>query len=107
MSTPPPRPGILDIAPYIGGLSELPDIDKVIKLSSNESALGPSPAAKEAYLDVADHLHRYPDSSASELRNAIAREYGIESEKIICGNGVQLFILDNDYLQWLHLCVAR
>jgi len=87
MTIPPPRPGILDIAPYIGGLSELPGIDKVIKLSSNESALGPSPLAREAYLDVADHLHRYPDSSASGLRNAISREYGIESEKIVCGNG--------------------
>ena len=87
MTTPPPRPGILNIAPYIGGLSELPGVNKVIKLSSNESALGPSPLARDAYLEAADHLHRYPDSSAAGLRAAIAREYGIDGEKIVCGNG--------------------
>ena len=32
-----PRPGILDIAPYVGGESELPGIAKPIKLASNES----------------------------------------------------------------------
>ncbi len=40
---PTPKPGILDIAPYVGGRAAVAGVDKVIKLSSNESPLGPSP----------------------------------------------------------------
>ena len=42
-----PRPGIMDIEPYVGGKSKIAGRDAVIKLSSNESALGPSPRALE------------------------------------------------------------
>ena len=48
MTTPRPRPGILDIAPYVGGESKIAGINRIIKLSSNESAIGPSPKAKAA-----------------------------------------------------------
>ena len=46
--SPTPKPGILDIAPYVGGRATIPGVAKAIKLSSNESPLGPSPAAMEA-----------------------------------------------------------
>ena len=39
---PQPRPGVLDIAPYIPGKSTAPGVAKVFKLSSNETPLGPS-----------------------------------------------------------------
>ncbi|MFA7430536.1 MAG: histidinol-phosphate transaminase, partial [Rhodospirillaceae bacterium] len=39
MTLPTPQPGILDIAPYQGGESVIKGVDRVIKLSSNESAL--------------------------------------------------------------------
>ena len=42
MSGPKPQPGILDIAPYVGGESSIPGVDRIIKLASNEGALGPS-----------------------------------------------------------------
>ncbi|MGA9602800.1 MAG: histidinol-phosphate transaminase, partial [Methyloceanibacter sp.] len=42
---PIPRQGILDIAPYVPGTSVLPGVAPVIKLSSNETPFGPSPAA--------------------------------------------------------------
>jgi len=87
-SAPPaPRPGILDIAPYVGGDSTLPGIAKPIKLASNESALGPSPLAIEAYKACAARLHRYPDGSHEKLRAAIGERHGIDPAAIVCGNG--------------------
>ena len=53
---PVPRPGVLDIAPYVPGKSSAPGVAKVYKLSSNESPLGPSPKAVAAYHDVAARL---------------------------------------------------
>lgn len=82
-----PRPGILKISPYVGGDWKIPGVERVIKLSSNESALGPSPRAVEAYREVAARLHRYPDGASAELRQAIAARYGLEMARIVCGNG--------------------
>ena len=61
---PIPRQGILDIAPYVPGTSALPGAHSVIKLSSNETPFGPSPAAVEAYHAAAASLALYPDGSA-------------------------------------------
>jgi histidinol-phosphate aminotransferase len=85
--TPQPRPGILSIKAYVGGESKLAGIDRVIKLSSNEGALGPSPKAVAAYHAAADEMHRYPDGSASRLRAALAEHWDIEAGQIVCGNG--------------------
>ena len=60
---------------------------KVHKLSSNESPLGPSPRAIEAFRASAEQLAFYPDGSARLLREAIGRRYGLDAEQIICGNG--------------------
>jgi histidinol-phosphate aminotransferase len=84
---PIPRPGILDIAPYVPGTSALPGAGRVIKLSSNETPLGPSPRAVEAYLEQAKHLSRYPDGSAKPLREALAKLYGLDPARIVCGTG--------------------
>ena len=46
---PVPRRGILDIAPYVPGRSKATGGAKLHKLSSNETPLGPSPAALAAY----------------------------------------------------------
>ena len=48
LSRPAPKPGISDIAPYVPGKSGAKG-QRVFKLSSNESPLGPSPKAIEAY----------------------------------------------------------
>lgn len=87
MTTPTPRPGILDIAPYVGGESALEGLSRVIKLSSNEGALGPSPRAMEAYRAVAGDLHRYPDGGADALRRAIGARHGLDPAHIVCGAG--------------------
>lgn len=83
---PQPKPGLLDISPYVPGKSG-PDGRKRHKLSSNESPLGPSPAAKAAYEKCATSLHLYPDGSAAVLREAIASRYGLKADHIVCGAG--------------------
>jgi len=84
---PQPRPGVLDITAYVPGKSNAPGLAKVFKLSSNETPLGPSPHAIAAYKAVAAHLEDYPDGSASELRQAIGRAFGLDPDRIVCGAG--------------------
>jgi histidinol-phosphate aminotransferase len=86
-SSPTPRPGILDIEPYVPGESRVPGGVKPIKLSSNETPLGPSPGAVAAYRAAASELARYPDGSAGALRRAIGRRYGLDPDRIVCGAG--------------------
>jgi len=87
MSLPKPKPGILDISVYVGGESEVPGVDRVIKLASNEGALGPSTKAMEAYIQETETLHRYPEGSAKKLRDALANAYGLDARRIVCGSG--------------------
>ena len=84
---PQPRPGVLDIAAYVPGKSSAPGVDKIHKLSSNESPLGASPKAIEAYKSVANELQDYPDGAATALREAIGRALGLDPNRIICGAG--------------------
>jgi histidinol-phosphate aminotransferase len=87
MTTPQPRPGILDISPYVGGEAKIAGVDRPIRLASNESALGPSPKAIAAYRALAGEIHRYPDGGAEELREAIGRRHGLDPARIVCGAG--------------------
>lgn len=87
MSQPVPRPGILDIAAYVPGKETAPGVARVYKLSSNETPLGASPKAIEAFQANAGHLELYPDGQAHELRNAIGSVYGLNSANLMCGNG--------------------
>ncbi len=86
-SGPVPQPGILDIAMYVPGESHLPDGLTPIKLSSNENPLGPSPKAIAAFKKTAESMERYPDGGATELRQAIARVYGLDAGRLVCGAG--------------------
>lgn len=87
LTMPEPRPGILDIAPYVPGKSEATGGDRLHKLSSNESPLGPSPKAAAAFTAAAASLHCYPDGSVGELRRAIAARHGLNPDHIVCGAG--------------------
>jgi histidinol-phosphate aminotransferase len=87
MPDPTPVPGVLDIQPYVGGRAAAPGAKRVIKLSSNESALGPSPRAAEAFAAAIGQLHIYPEGSSALLREAVADVYGLNPDRIVCGNG--------------------
>lgn len=87
MNKPVPRPGIEDIAPYIGGESKIAGVERVIKLASNESALGPSPLAVAALGEVAADSHRYPDGGCTALRESLADRYDLDPARIVCGAG--------------------
>jgi histidinol-phosphate aminotransferase len=81
------RPGILEIEAYVPGEAELPGSGPIYKMSSNESPLGASPAAIEAYRALAGELHRYPDGGAAALRKAIGASIGADPDQIVCGAG--------------------
>ncbi|MCZ7641901.1 MAG: histidinol-phosphate transaminase [Pseudorhodoplanes sp.] len=84
---PVPRPGVLAIDAYVPGKSQAPGVARVFKLSSNETPLGASPSAIEAYKTVAAHLQDYPDGASTDLRQAIGRTFGLDPDRIICGAG--------------------
>jgi histidinol-phosphate aminotransferase len=87
MPSPRPRPGILEITPYVGGKAGSASSRPIAKLSSNESPLGPSPKAVAAYRELAAELHRYPDGHCKLLRQAIARRHNLDPAAIVCGAG--------------------
>ncbi len=86
-SAPQPRASLLQIPPYVAGRSKVAGVARVIKLSSNESALGASPQAIEAVRAGAGGMFRYPDSSVAELRASLADAHGVPAEQIVCGDG--------------------
>ncbi len=99
-----PKPRKIQIERYMGGLSKLYKISNPIKLSANESALGPSPKAIKAFEREKDKIFRYPESDSFLLRNVISKKFNINLERIICGAGsdqifdltCQLFIKPGD-----------
>lgn len=75
-------------AKLIGGLPQ-----ELIKLSSNENPLGPSPLAVAALMQAATGVHRYPDSNATALRQALAERVGLELGNVTCSNGSDELIM--------------
>ena len=66
-----PKPGILEISPYVGGASKIEGQTDAVKLSSNENPFGPSDAVKAAIKKATLNLHRYPSSDHAGLRLAM------------------------------------
>lgn len=84
---PVPKPGILAIAPYVGGKSSIAGVAQPMKLSSNENALGAGALARSAYEAALPLIHLYPDGRAGRLRAAVADHHGLEADRLIFGNG--------------------
>jgi len=99
-----PKPRKIQIERYVEGLSQFKKINNPIKLSANESALGPSPNVIDAFQKEKDKIFQYPESESSSLRDIISKKFDIDSERIICGAGsdqifdltCQLFIEPGD-----------
>ena len=71
----------------LGDYQNLKKIDNSIKLSANESALGPSPKAIKAFQRNKNKILNYPESDSNSLRDVIAKKFNIQSNRIICGTG--------------------
>ncbi|MDB5539890.1 MAG: histidinol-phosphate transaminase [Devosia sp.] len=84
---PVPQPGISRIAPYVPGRSDTPAGVKLVKLSANESPLGASPRAIEAFRSVAGRLEVYPEGSSRQLREALGEVHGLDPNRLVCGFG--------------------
>ena len=97
---PIPRDGIEIIDAYVPGKSEATGGAKTFKLSSNETPLGPSPRAIDAFRAAAGNLEMYPDGASTRLRRAIADRFGLDANRIVCGNGSDdlLHLLATAYL---------
>jgi len=66
-----------EAGPSIEELERTLAIDGLVRLSANESPLGPSAKAIAAYREVGEHLEDYPDGAASDLRDAIGAAFGL------------------------------
>ena len=91
-------PGVAGLQPYQPGkpIEELErelGISDIIKLASNENALGPSPRVIAALPEMAD-LYRYPDGNGYVLKQALAEMHDVDTGQITLGNG------SNDILEF-------
>lgn len=81
--------GVADLTPYVPG--EQPQMQRLIKLNTNENPYGPSPrvlaAIREALGSDADALKLYPDPDARRFKQTIARRFGLEVANVHVGNG--------------------
>lgn len=82
-----PKPKKIVAEKYVAGLSQFKQKMAKIKLSANESALGPSPKAIKEYNKVSKNFKRYPDSDGNFLRQVIANKFKIDKNRILLGSG--------------------
>lgn len=91
------RTEVRQLPVYNAGLSEDAvrakyGIPRITKLGSNENPYGPSPSALEHWTGIASSLFRYPDASAEGLREELSRQTGIDTDRIVIGNGSEQII---------------
>jgi histidinol-phosphate aminotransferase len=95
---------VRSIAPYQPGkpTSELAremglDERSIVKLASNENPRGIGPRTRAAIEASISEIARYPDGNGFELKQALARRYGVDMSSIVLGNG------SNDVLELVAL----
>ena len=101
-SRPRPHAGVLAVDLYVPGKSKAAGFAGTVhKLSSNETPLGPSPAAVAAFLGATTTLAAYPDGNATPLREAIGALHRLDPARIVCGAGSDeiLSLLANIYCE--------
>ena len=86
------RPGVRELRAYDPG-HDLVSLRRrfaeaqLVELGSNENPYGASPRAKQAIIDALAGIHIYPDPLGGELKRALAARHGIETSRILLGNG--------------------
>ncbi|WP_347860477.1 aminotransferase class I/II-fold pyridoxal phosphate-dependent enzyme [Salimicrobium sp. PL1-032A] len=63
------------------------NLDKIVKLASNENPFGFSPEVKDRLPESISQLELYPDGYAREIREELASFYSIDESQLIFGNG--------------------
>ena len=66
---------------------EQPKDMKYIKLNTNESPFPPSAGVIKAVEENADKLNLYPDPECAELKDELAKLYGVKRENVYVSNG--------------------
>jgi histidinol-phosphate aminotransferase len=80
------RANVAAMQGYVPG--EQPQDRRYIKLNTNENPYPPSPAVVQALRSFdPERLRLYPDPACTSLRTEAARQAGLESNWVICGNG--------------------
>ena len=82
-----PQPRKIIAEKYVAGLSLFKSRKSPIKLSANESALGPSPKAVKSYSSIGKGFVRYPDSDGTYFRKVLAKKFKLKRDRIILGSG--------------------
>ena len=63
------------------------NIERIVKLSSNENPFGYSDAVKSYMSERAFDLNIHPDGHASELRKALADKLAVQEDQLVFGSG--------------------
>ena len=80
------------VAPYDAGkpleaITADLGIEDLVRLSANESPLGPSPRVIEAIRREAPRAHLYPDGGSTHLRTVLGERLGVPPSWLLTGNG--------------------
>lgn len=86
------NPNVLELTPYKAGLpveciKQKYDLDKVIKLASNENPLPIPQHVTEAIIREIPRINTYPVCDSYFLRNELASHHGIDAANLIVGAG--------------------
>ncbi len=80
------NPVVHTLTPYVPG--EQPQMERLVKLNTNESPYGPSPKALAAIEQHNNNdLRLYPDPEGIALKEAIATLHGLDPKQVFVGNG--------------------
>src|SRR3954452_2288305 len=93
----PLREALAAVQPYrpqrpMRELQEELGLERLGKLTSNEGAFGPLPAAVAAFEASVGGLNRYPDGGGVRLREALAERHGLDPAQVVLGNGADELI---------------
>ena len=98
-SGPLPKQALQQMDPYVPQFG-VPASDNPIRLSANESGLGPSPKISEALATEMPNLHHYPEQQDGKLAAAIGERYSVKPDMVLTSNGSDelIYLLCQTYL---------
>ena len=76
-----------EAGPSLEALERQLGVEALVRLSANESPLGPSPRVVAAIRQEAARVHLYPDGGSLALRQALAGRLTVAPEQVIAANG--------------------